>query len=106
MRVTLYFVGFYVGFYSAAPGAVQRWRPKEEDDELCSRTEADKRFAHLEREMKARRKVDGLRVASIAMFTERGDAIRSMAFDGTEAKPNPEDAGLFLCMTKQARGAA
>lgn len=103
MRVTLYFVGFYSAF---APGAVQRWRPKEEDAELCSRTEADKRFAHLEREMKARRKVDGLRVASIAMFTERGDAIRSMAFDGTEAESKPEDAGLFMRTTRQVRGAA
>lgn len=103
MRVTLYFVGFYSAF---KPGTVQRWRPNEEDAELCSRTEADKRFAHLEREMKARREVDGLCVASIAMFTEHGDAIRAMAFDGTEARPKPNDAGLFLRTSRQVRGAA
>ena len=102
MRVTLYFVGFYSAF---EPSTIQRWRPREEDPELCSRTEADKRFAYLEQEMKARRKVDGLRVASIAIFTEHGDAIKAMTLDGTEAKPKPEDVGLFLRTTRQVRGA-
>lgn len=103
MRVTLYFVGFYSAF---EPGAVQRWRPKDEDPELCSRTEADKRFAYLEGEMKARRKVDGLKVASIALFDEKNNAIRAMTFDGTEAKSKPEDVGCFLRTTRQVRGAA
>jgi hypothetical protein len=66
---------------------------------------AKKRFEHLAERMKAGKKVDGLRVASVALFTEKGDAIRSMAFDGTEAQAKTEDVGVFL-QTTVVRGQA
>ncbi len=99
MKLSLYFVGF---FSAHEPGTIQRWRPREEDDELVPKPEADKRFDHLATEMRARRKVDGLRVASVALYTESGDAIRSMTADGTEATPMKQDAAVFL-QTRRVR---
>lgn len=49
---------------------------------------------------------DRIQITRHAAFTEHGDAIRAMAFDGTEAESKPEDAGLFMRTTRQVRGAA
>lgn len=97
---------FYVGFYSpSAPGMVHIWRPKNKAPELVSEDAARERFKHLATRMAAGKKVDGLAVASVAIFTEEGEAIRSRTADGTEAHAKPEDAGLFL-QTAPIRGSA
>lgn len=97
---------FFVGFFSPSePGMVQRWRPKQNSPESVSKAVAKKRFRRLTRRMKAGKKVDGLRVASVAIYTERGDAIRSMTADGTEAKGKPDDGALYL-QTIRVRGSA
>ncbi len=97
---------FFVGFYSPSePGMCQRWRPKMNSPENVPERKAKKRFEHLAERMKAGKKVDGLLVASVALFTEKGDAIRSMMFDGTEAQAKPEDA-IALLQTNVVRGQA
>lgn len=97
---------FYVGFYSASePGVVHRWRPKTNSPENVSRTKATERFELLVLRMRSGLKVDGLPVASVAIFTAMGHAIRSQTADGTEAQPMPEDAGAFL-QTAVVRGQA
>lgn len=97
---------FYVGFYSAAePGMLQRWRPKTDSPENVSHKLATKRFDQLVKRMKAGKKVDGLRVASVALFNVKGDALRSMTSDGVEARPKSADAFAFL-QTTVVRGQA
>lgn len=97
---------FYVGFYSRSePGVLQRWRPKTDSHEMVSAKLAAKRFDRLVERMKAGKKVDSLRVASVALFTAKGDAIRSMTSDGVEARPKPADAFAFL-QTTVVRGQA
>lgn len=97
---------FYVGFYSKSqPGVLQRWRPKTNSPENVSKQLAEKRFDRLVERMKTGTKVDGLRVASVALFTVKGDAIRSMTSDGVEARPKPADAIAFL-QTTVVRGQA
>ncbi len=97
---------FYVGFYSPSePGMCQRWRPKMNSPENVRLKKALKRFNRLVDRMKAGKKVDGLLVASVALFTAKGDAIRSMTADGTEAQAKPEDAIAFL-QTTVVRGQA
>ncbi len=97
---------FYVGFYSPSePGMCQRWRPKMNSPENVRLKKALKRFNRLVDRMKAGKKVDGLLVASVALFTAKGDAIRSMTADGTEAQAKPEDVGAFL-QTTVIRGQA
>lgn len=97
---------FYVGFYSpTAPGMVQIWRPKKKSPENVPEDEAKERFKYLARQMKEGEKVDGLFVASVAMFTENGDAVRCRTADGTEAKSKASDAGIFL-QTNVVRGQA
>lgn len=97
---------FFVGFYSPSePGMCQRWRPKMNSPENVRLKKALKRFNRLVDRMKAGKKVDGLLVASVALFTEKGDAIRSMTFDGTEAQATPEDA-IALLQTTVIRGQA
>ena len=91
---------FYVGFYSVSErGFVQRWRPKTNSPENVSRTKATERFELLVLRMRSGLKVDGLPVASVAIFNAKGDAIRSQTADGTEAQPMPSDAGAFLQTT-------
>lgn len=97
---------FYVGFFSPSePGMIQRWRPKLNSPENVPITTAQKRFRRLAKRMKQGQKVDGLRVASVALYTADGMAIRSRTADGTEAKATPEDACTFL-QTAPIRGVA
>ena len=98
---------FYVGFYSPSePGNCQIWRPKDDSPEKVSMALASKRFERLAKSMASKEKVDGLRVASVALFDAKGSAIRSRTADGTEAESRPYDFGAFLQMTPSARAVA
>jgi hypothetical protein len=93
---------FAAGFFSPSyPGIAWIWRSKEEDDELCTRPEAERRFDKLAKRMSKGKKVDGLEVASVFIRDEStGEAVRSMTQDGTEAQARAHDLGMFFNLVK------
>jgi hypothetical protein len=93
---------FTAGFFSPShPGIAWIWRPLIEDDELCPRAEAERRFDILAKRMSKGKKVDGLQVASVFIRDEStGEAVRSITQDGTEAEARAHDLGMFFNLVK------